>query len=208
MTKEQTIHYLKGGKFTAVYTPVLTDTKDYHKKGRTITVWQNCLNTPIGEGEYSQNWGGQYRFNSDEIYGWFPEEDIKILEIVDEFIPYPEKITKYCYRLTYTEKSQILPNFGIGNFSLPLIVYREYDDESDEYIKKLSSPQATMIEKRVIDLINNTIPQWEVLYQKVMDCPVCLHSSGILANGKGTKCNAIKASKYIKLKNELGDLIK
>lgn len=163
MTREQTIHYLKGGKFKAIYSPVLTDTKDYHKKGHTITVWQNCLNTPIGENEYQQNWVGQYRFNSDEIYGWFPEEDIKILEMVDEFIGYVESTIKYCYRLTYTDEKQILPNFGKGEFVLPLIVYREYNDEDDDYVRKLSSPQASMIEKRVVDLMEENIPNWEPL---------------------------------------------
>lgn len=163
MNKEQLVHYYKGGKFRATYSPKTSDTKDYYKKGRTIEVYQNCLITPIQEGEYGKNWAGQLRFNSHNIYGWFPEEDIENLEIINEFIEYPEKTKKYCYRLTYTKDNQLFPNFGKSNFTLPLTVYREYDEDSDEYIIKLSKPQATSIEKRVVDLASGEELPWKKL---------------------------------------------
>lgn len=164
MTKEQLIHYLKGGIFTGTWMPKRSDTADYHKKGTEIRLWQNMLITPIAPEEYEgTNWEGQYRFSSDSIYGWFPEEDVENLQIVDEYIEFPESTTQHCYRLTYTEEKQLLPNFGKGNFKLPMVVYREYNTNMDDYVKKLSKPQATTIEKRVMDLFDEKTPEWELL---------------------------------------------
>jgi hypothetical protein len=47
-----------------------------------------------------------------------------------------------------------------------------------------------------------------------VDCPMCLFSSGILADGKGTKCNhcggkgKISKRAYNTLVDKLGDLVR
>lgn len=49
---------------------------------------------------------------------------------------------------------------------------------------------------------------------KKHECPTCLFGSGILADGKGTKCKTCKGKGYVgkgfimSLKKDLGDLIK
>ena len=49
--------------------------------------------------------------------------------------------------------------------------------------------------------------------RRSVDCPMCLFSSGIVADGKGTKCSTcggvgtISKAKYNKLVDELGDIV-
>lgn len=158
MDKAQKLHYLKGGKFKAIYNPATLDISEESKNkiGKLIQVYQNCLNTPLPN--------GQFRFNSPSIHGYFPEEDIEIVDTLNEFIDFPEPTTKYCYRFTYTNPKTIFSNFGKGNFPSPLIVFREYNFESDEYVLKLSNPQADLIEKRVLNLLEDNEPEWETLF--------------------------------------------
>ena len=74
------------------------------------------------------------------------------------------------YRLTYTEQSQLFPNFGKGKWVTPMVVHREYevqemgfDDEKavDAYVMNLSNPQATKIEKKI-----GENGEWTQLYPK------------------------------------------
>ncbi len=50
--------------------------------------------------------------------------------------------------------------------------------------------------------------------QNKINCPCCLFSSGIVANGKGSKCDScngtgkVTQTEYIALKEKYGDLIK
>ena len=171
MTKEEKKHYYLGGKFKATYKPILSDTRDFHKSGMSIIVHQNCLITPIGEDEYNRDWAGQLRFNSKDIYGWFPEEDIIDLKIINDFIEYPEQTKRWNYKLTYTEQSQVFGNFGKGNFIAPMSVYRDYTSQMDDYLLKLSKPQATKIEKQFIDLLEDEFSDWEIIFnQKKESC--------------------------------------
>lgn len=146
MTKEQFEHYIKGGLFKATYKPIGLDISDASRRmaGSTIEVNQNVIVTPI---QSPEKWKGQHCFNSPSINGWLPEEDITIIEMIDEFIDFPEVFPMFMYRLTYTEESQIKPNFGNLEISLPLVVHREYSTDNDNYVLKLSNPQATRIEK-------------------------------------------------------------
>ncbi len=163
MTRDQIKHYLLGGKFEAIYNPPSLDISSENKRliGSTIEVYQNCLNTPVQHGEYDGRWEGQYRFTSPSIGGWFPEEDIQDLKIIDEFLDeeFIEPSKQYCYKLTYTEEKQVRSNFGKG-FKAPIIVCREYSTEKDEYVLKLSNPQATKIEKRIVDILNDIEEDW------------------------------------------------
>ena len=164
MTVEQLQHYLKGGKFKAIYNPLKKETLVDPKTdlfNKEIICYQNYINTPIltnGNG-----WMGQFRFNSKSIYGWFPEEDITITEILNKFIDTPEPLPQYLYRFYYDKEEQLLPNFGNGNWKLPLIIGREYSIENDNYVFKLSNPQASKIEKAVWngELLENV--QWETI---------------------------------------------
>lgn len=70
---------------------------------------------------------------------------------------------RYWYRLTYTEESQLFPNFGHSKFNLPLMVYRDYSEESDDHVRGLSDPQATKIEKRILDPKGGEDTPWEEL---------------------------------------------
>jgi len=161
MTPEQRKHYFKGGKFIAIYGPVKLDIAWESKMmiGKKIEVYQNCLNTPMEN--------GQFRFNSPAIYGWFPEEDIKDLEIIDEFIDFPEPTTQYCYRMTLTDPVAIFKNFGKGNWGKKVITTREYNTDQDDYVlNKLLDPMPDTIEKRILDLTvpENEYPAWEEIY--------------------------------------------
>jgi len=88
--------------------------------------------------------------------------------IIDEFIDSPEKTEKYCYMLIYTERKQLLKNFGSGyeKIPLPMAVHREYDEENDDYIMKLSDPQATTIKKKKLNLLTDDKIEWEVIYDR------------------------------------------
>lgn len=149
MNKKELEHYLKGGKFTCIYNPKMMDIDTNSKSfiGKTITVWQNIVVNPIIE---YKEFVGQHAFNTDEIHGWFPEEDIKDLTIIDEFIDNPELLPKYMYRLYYSTKEQLEGNFGTGyDIELPYVSGREYDYDEDEYVKNLSNPAADKIEKAI-----------------------------------------------------------
>ena len=51
------------------------------------------------------------------------------------------------------------------------------------------------------------------LVRRSVDCPMCLFSSGIVADGKGTKCRtcggvgAISKAAYNRLVDDLGDIV-
>jgi len=150
MTKEQLDHYMKGGYFTAIYTPIVIDDLSHNNLSMTskeIDVYQNVLNYPTPNQAYPQ----QFAFNSDDIYGWFPEQDIKIVRIQNRYLDFPESTKRYMYKIYYHNHDSILKNFGIGyeNTKLPLIVTRAYTTESDEYILQLSKPPAELIRKGI-----------------------------------------------------------
>lgn len=164
MTKEQRMHYLKGGKFTAEYNPSATDdisVRSGKMVGKDIVVYQNCLNTPMEN--------GQFRFNSPSVDGWIPEEDLKDLDWVDEYIESPEPTTQWCYRMTYVDQTSIFKNFGKGNWTAPMVVHREYSSDQDDYvIHKLSNPKADKVERRVLDMLVDQEEPWETIHpQKV-----------------------------------------
>ena len=76
----------------------------------------------------------------------------------------------YSYRLTYLEQSQLKPNFGVGDWTVPMIVHRGYNEdafeseqEADEHVMKLSDPQASKIEKKVIES-DGSDKGWEVIW--------------------------------------------
>ncbi|MDB4286385.1 hypothetical protein N9933_03705, partial [bacterium] len=75
MTKKQFDHYLKGGIFIGRYQPKNEHTligSNPSAIGVTITYYQNRLISPIQEDRQDR---GQFRFNSPDIDGWFPEQD-------------------------------------------------------------------------------------------------------------------------------------
>lgn len=149
LTIEQISHYLKGGMFKATYNPPHLDIGDNNKLviGTTITVHQNMINSPL---QTPIEYKDQHAFNSDSIGGWFPEEDIENIIILDDFIENVQVLPAYIYRLHYTKESQIEPNFGKNTgIKLPFVTSREYIREMDDYILKLSTPQATIIEKAI-----------------------------------------------------------
>lgn len=162
MTKEQLTHYLKGGFFVATYKPKVTSDlgrANLNILGLLLEVYQNCMVAPLQE---PASYVGQHAFNSPDISGWFPEEDIKNLEILpDKFKDYPETLPRFVYKLYYSEVSQLKPNFGKGNWKVPMVVSREYSVENDKGIIELSSPQASKIEKAIWDGTSEL--KWEVL---------------------------------------------
>lgn len=181
MTEQQFNHYIKGGLFEATYNPKnkhdLVEKEALLKFGRKITAYQNMIITPIQESIYK----GQFRFNADEVYGWFPECDIYEIKIIDEYIEDVEPLPVYMYRMTFTKKSQIFPNFGKGydDIEFPFYVYREYACDTDDYILKLADPLPTRIEKYVWYGKFNEEIKWEVIYdnrrnnsRKKTDCRV------------------------------------
>ena len=146
MTTDQLKHYHLGGKFKAIYNPVDTsDISDESKSyaGKELIVWQNMIVVPL-----SGKWEGQHAFNASEIYGWFPEEDIQIIEQIEEYLNNPEALPRYFYRFTYTDHQTILENFGKGyeHVTLPYVVQRDFPFEKHEYVKQLSKPAADKIE--------------------------------------------------------------
>jgi len=163
MTKEQFEHYLKGGVFTAIYAPKSLDIDQASKHfiGHPILVHQNMINNPLQSPEIYK---GQHAFNSNVIGGWFPEEDILGLEIVNDFIDQVAPLPVYMYRLIYEERNQIMENFGKIIADLPFIVTREYGSDMDSYVKKLSNPQATLIEKCIWRGEYNEKLNWSVIY--------------------------------------------
>lgn len=163
MTEEQFNHYIKGGYFLATYNPKVKhdlSSGSWEVIGKKIKVWQNMINSPL-QGHYQ----GQHAFNADEVYGWFPEEDIEIHEILDEFKDNVQTLPQYMYRMVYTKRSQIKPNFGIGyeDIPLPFEVYREYSFETDSYVLGLSKPPATKVQKYIWTGKYNEEIKWEDL---------------------------------------------
>jgi len=146
MTREQLDHYLIGGKFRATYNPKKLDIsyESLHQIGSKIEVFQNIIIAPLGS-----PYEGQHAFNCHSIYGWFPEEDITDLEIIDEYIERPESLPQFLYRLTYTDRDKIFPNFGKGNFKIPLVVSRSYSVPNDAYVLVISNPPADKLEKAI-----------------------------------------------------------
>lgn len=164
MTNKQLQHYLKGGCFTATYTPKITHDlvgdNDW-MIGSKITVYQNMIVSPLTSPE---KYAGQHAFNSGSIYGWFPEEDISDLEIIDEFIDNPEPLPVYMYKLVFTDQNKLFPNFGKGDWKVPMVVGREFITDSDEYIMKLSKPQADEIWKCVWTGESDEV-HWELMHK-------------------------------------------
>jgi len=159
MTNVELIHYLKGGMFTGIYNPPEHDISNEAKQmiGKEIIVHQNMLIAPL---QNPDRWKGQHAFNSSSIYGWFPEQDINDLTIIPKFIDNPETLPIYMYKLVYTKESQLIPNFGNGDWKIPMIIHREYSVNNDEQILELSKPQATEIHKAIYNGITEII-SWE-----------------------------------------------
>lgn len=150
LTEQQFQHYLKGGKFLASYLPksLLSEANANAPVNKKILVYQNMLISPSMAGKFI----GQHMFNSPEVYGYFPEEDIEDLEIVNEFLDSPEPYPIYMYLLYYNTKEQVQENFG--NYkpsSYPVIVERSFPREMDDYIISISTDgfQASKIQKAV-----------------------------------------------------------
>ena len=166
MTKKQLIHYLKGGKFTAIYNPTKLDISFQSKQmiGKEIIVYQNMIVSPI---IHISEYEGQHAFNSENIYGWFPEEDIKIINIIDDFIA-PESLPKYMYKLHYTKENKIEGNFGKNqSLKVPFFVGIEYSWEMDGYVLSLSNPQACKIEKAVWNGEKYKNIKWITIYSEI-----------------------------------------
>ena len=150
MTEEQFNHYIKGGKFTAVYNPPKTSDLspvNLAKVGMSCIVWQNMIVSPLQEPE---RYVGQHAFNTDIIFGWCPEEDFKDLVILEEFIDSPESLPQYIFRLDYTDPNSVEGNFGkTSGLKVPFSVCRDYGTDNESYVLKLSDPQADEIFKYV-----------------------------------------------------------
>lgn len=153
MSEEFFNHYINGGVFTARYTPKVTSDLSVHNKSminQLIGCHQNSVIVPGGN--RPDKYPGQHMFSSQDIDGYFPEEDIRLLSIHrNHFIDFPEKLPVYLYKMHYTEISQIAPNFG-KDFrpELPFIVSRSYSTKMDDYVvNQLSSPKATLVERAI-----------------------------------------------------------
>lgn len=163
LTEEQLKHYLKGGKFKAIYNPKHTDdisARSMGYIGKVMDVWQGPMICPL----QIIGWEGQHSFESSEIVGWFPEEDVNILETINSRIT-PQKLPQYIYELLYTTPEQIKFNFGNGKIKPPIKVYREYDHENDAFIMHLSDPQATEIKRAKYDGKSEKL-KWETIFKK------------------------------------------
>lgn len=166
MTPEQLTHYLKGGIFLALYSPKVThdlDRTNLNEIGQKIEVFQNFgWVAPLVE-----TYSGQHAFNSYSISGWFPEEDIEILEMLDSYIDHPEPLPRYVYKITYLDQSKIKPNFGKVKIKVPFTISREYTTEMDKYVvEKLSNPRACKVEKCVWDGSKGDLMHWEIIYEE------------------------------------------
>ena len=150
MTEEQFNHYIKGGKFTAVYNPPKTSDlsqDNLARIGRSCVVYQNMIISPLQSPESHK---GQHAFDADIISGWCPEEDFENLTILDEFREHFEPTPQYLFRLDYTNPDSIKVNFGTNSgLQVPCSVYREYGTDNENYVLKLSDPQADEIFKYV-----------------------------------------------------------
>lgn len=148
MTKEQIEHYRKGGVFMATYMPKVTSDlrENVNEVGKRLKVWQNVISSILVT---PKEYEGQFPFNADEVYGWIPEQDLDNLEMIDEFyesiVPYGKR---YLYRLYHNTQESVNANFGKG-YTAPMVVGRQYASQIDDYVMKLSSPQADKIERAV-----------------------------------------------------------
>jgi len=163
MTTEQLDHYMKGGYFIAKYSPKVTydlSTDDQKLIGNDIKVYQNCLNHPTPNPAYPD----QFAFSSSSIYGWFPEEDIEILQPIEEYLEFPEPIVQYMYKMKHISEEGILRNFGLRS-TVPIIVMRSYTNDKDQYVlNELSDPPADEVYKAVWDYRDTgIIVNWEEL---------------------------------------------
>src|SRR5690606_3275197 len=83
-------------------------------------------------------------------------------------------------------------------------------EAENEKLRKISDGYALLYEEN--ERLKSELEK--KMTQKTVDCPMCLFSSGTVANGRGTKCSAcngtgrIRKSVYIKLRNIYGDLIR
>ena len=167
MTEKQFNHYIKGGMFNATYNPKVTSDIDASSKlkiGKKIVVYQNTQIAPLQE--YPQ-YRGQHAFSSREIFGWFPEEDIEDLEIIDEFIEFPEPLPVYMYALTFLKQEKIEPNYGKGTgIEVPYTSYREYSTKQDSHVLHLTNPVADKIEKYVWQGKYGEKIKWKTIYHE------------------------------------------
>lgn len=166
MTQEQFEHYIKGGKFKAIYKPRKKDISKASKamRGKETVAYQNMLICPIQDDQ----WNGQHCFNSTSIHGWFPSEDIEILEILNEVIPNVEPLPQYMYRLYYFNQQSIIANFGKQTTLIsPFRAARNFNREMDDYILKLSTPQADRIEKAVWKGRFEEEIKWKTIHENV-----------------------------------------
>lgn len=127
MDREQLQHYLKGGKFKAIYSPKVIDNlgkSNVELIGETCKFWQNTNVSPIsGDPIYM----GQHAFNSNRVWGWSPEEDLMDLVIIDEYITKPEVLPRFIYRLTYSTMDEIMRSWPHSKtLKAPLVFGREY----------------------------------------------------------------------------------
>ena len=164
LSAEQIAHYLKGGKFRAIYKPTKLDISSNSKMqiGKELIIYQNMMVVPI---VISTPYLNQHAFDTSEIYGWSPEEDFEILEMLDDYIPNPQMLPHYMYKLHYTRKEQLKPNFGKGSWKAPMMIGRDYAVVMDNYVLGLSNPQATKIEKAVYTGETEDV-EWKVIYHE------------------------------------------
>lgn len=138
-------HYLKGGKFKVIYQPVKMydlSPETRNNIGQEKIAYQNCDITPITTEPY-QN---QMRFNVIDIYGWVPEEDLKIIERLDSYIQHPEETVLHIFHMHYDNEESARKEFGKCVWTLPFIVTRSYSTDRSEYILQIAK-NASKIEK-------------------------------------------------------------
>lgn len=169
LTEEQFNHYLKGGYFKVIYNPTYTRDLSHESLsmiGKETVAYQNMIINPLND----VRWKGEHAFNSPDIYGWFPERDIVIKGIINEFLPSKDivKPPVYMYCLTYTRKEQMEGNFGIhwADSMMKHQIFREYSCPRDNYIMVLSNPMPTIIQKTVWEGKYGEKLQWETMYDE------------------------------------------
>lgn len=152
MNKEQFEHYIKGGMFKGIYNPKITfdlSQRNLILMREEIQLSQNLQICPIQDGEYRSSssgksrYVGQFRFNSDQIDGMFPEEDIENLEIINEFVDNVEPLPVHMFKLVFDSREVIMEVFGNAGKKLPcpMTSFRNFTPEGNptEHIKRISS---------------------------------------------------------------------
>lgn len=167
MTKEQFEHYIIGGKFRAVYNPVEQHDLSKGAKtmiGREVAAYQNMLICPIQD----DKWNGQHCFNADGVHGWFPEEDIKIIENLPDVIDNVSPLPQYMYKIYYNTQEAIDANFGKTDFTPPFCAARNFSGKMDDYVMGLSTEghQADKIERAIWYGMHDEKIVYEVMYEK------------------------------------------